>query len=100
MHVSRMNFFTVPGKTADLEQHLDKLAHLVEQAGGKRPRVMRTHFASLGSPDIVFEQEADDLATLETQINEVLSKNEFQEWSKATAQFLSQTPKREVYKVI
>jgi hypothetical protein len=44
---------------------------------GIRPRVLRNHFASLGAPDVVFEQGAQDLETLEYQIQRVMENSAF-----------------------
>jgi hypothetical protein len=57
MYVSRLNFYTAPGKTKELEEKLGKLLDLVVKVGGDRPRVLRTHIASLGAPDLIFEQD-------------------------------------------
>jgi hypothetical protein len=65
--------------------------------GGGRPRILRNHFASLGAPDVVFEQEAPDLEALETQISQVTARAEFQQWSQQMSELLAQSPKREVY---
>jgi hypothetical protein len=83
--------------THEVEQELQKLRAMVHQAGGVRPRILRNHFASLGAPDIVFEQEAPDLGTLETQIKQVTGQEEFQRWSAHMSGLLAQSPKREVY---
>ena len=64
MYLSRLTFHTIPGKTGDAEKALRKLQEMVAEAGGARPRILHTHFASLGAPDIVFEQEVEDLAAL------------------------------------
>lgn len=58
MYVSRLTFATQPGRTHEAEEKLKRLRNLVATAGGQRPRVLRAHFASLGAPDLVFEQEA------------------------------------------
>jgi hypothetical protein len=97
MYVSRLTFHTLPGKTHDVEHALHTLRTLVGQAGGGRPRILRNHFASLGAPDVVFEQDAPDLETLETQIKQVTERAEFQQWSQQMSGFLTQSPKREVY---
>jgi hypothetical protein len=73
---------------------------MVSQVGGKEPRVLRNHFASLGAPDIVFEQEMPDLETLETQIKQVTEREEFQRWSAHMSELLAQSPKREVYRIV
>jgi hypothetical protein len=65
-----------------------------------RPRVLHNHFASLGAPDVVFEQEAPDLATLESQIKQVAESATFQQWTGDMAGLLAQSPKREVYLIV
>src|SRR3990172_4068559 len=57
MYLSRLTFHTLPGKTHEVEEGLDTLLKWVEHAGGSRSRIMRTHYGSLGAPDLVFEQE-------------------------------------------
>jgi len=61
-------FHTVPGKTTELENQLRALRDLVRQAGGDNPRILHAHFASPEAPDVVFVQDAPDMATLEKQI--------------------------------
>jgi len=61
---------------------------------------LRNHFASTGAPDIVFEQEAPDMETLETQIAQVTKRKEFQQWSSHMSELLAQSPKREVYLIV
>jgi hypothetical protein len=68
MSVSRLTFHRIPGKTGEVEKELKKLRDMVVQAGGSRPRILHSHFASLGAPNAVFEQEVPDLAILETQM--------------------------------
>ena len=97
MYVSRLAFYTVPGRTGEVERALARLRDLVEAAGGDRPRVLRTHFASLGAPDLIFEQEAADLAALEGQIGRVTESADFQSWSREVSAMLAQSLKREVY---
>ena len=99
MYVSRLTFHTLPGKTHDVEEKLTTLVRWVENAGGVRPRVMRTHFGSLGAPDLIFEQEVQDPATLESQIKQVTGKGEFQAWAKEVSGLLEQSSKRELYEV-
>ena len=70
MYVSRLTFHTLPGKTHEVEEGLLTLLKWVENAGGRNARVMRTHFGSLGAPDLVFEQEVDDPGTLERQLRQ------------------------------
>jgi hypothetical protein len=100
MFISRLTFHTQPGKTADVEQELQKLMAMVSTAGGMRPRVLRNHFASLGAPDVVFEQESPSLETLETQIKRVTESKEFQRWTEHMSGLLAQSPKREIYLVV
>ena len=100
MFISRLTFHTQPGKTAEVEQELQKLMAMVNQVGGLRPRVLRNHFASLGAPDVVFEQEARDLETLETQIKQVTESPDFQRWTPHMSGLLAQMPKREIYLVV
>ena len=99
MYLSRLTFHTLPGKTHDVEQKLLKLLHWVEEAGGVMPRVMRTHYGSLGAPDLIFEQEVEDPATLESQINQVTENREFQRWAKEVSGLLEQSSKRELYQI-
>jgi hypothetical protein len=100
MYVSRLAFHTLPGKTEAVESKLLILAQWVNQAGGKNPRIMRTHYSSLGAPDLLFEQEVQDPAALEKQIKTVTEKKEFQEWSRQVAGLLEQSSKRELFKII
>ena len=100
MYISRLSFHTRPGKTAEVEEKLRKLLKLVLDVGGVRPRVLRTHLASEGAPDLVFEQEAPDLSTLEMQIKRVTDNPEFQRWSKQVSDLVADSPKREVYLVV
>jgi hypothetical protein len=51
----------------------------------------------LGAPDLVFDQEAPDLAALESQIGLVTEKPEFQSWTREVSGMLAQSPKRELY---
>jgi len=97
MYVSRLSVHTLRGKTHEVEEELKKLLEMVVKAGGVKSRVLCTHFASLGAPDVVFEQEAQDLATLETQITNanVTDSADFQQWTTRMSGLLSQSPKRE-----
>ena len=99
MYVSRLTFHTLPGKTHDVEEKLITLLHWVEKAGGEKVRVMRTHFGSLGAPDLIFEQEVDDPAALEAQIKKITERPEFQQWAKEVSALLEQSSKREVYQI-
>jgi hypothetical protein len=100
MFLSRLAFHTLPGKTEEVESKLMTLAQWVHEAGGTKPRIMRTHFSSLGAPDLLFEQEVEDPAALERQIKTVTEKKEFQEWSQEVAGLLEQSSKRELFKII
>jgi hypothetical protein len=100
MYISRLTFHTQPGKTQLVEHELHKLIAMVNEVGGLRPRVLRNHFASLGAPDVVFEQEASDLETLETQIKQVAENAAFQQWTGHMSELLAQSPKREIYLIV
>ena len=100
VYLSRLTFATLPGHTRDVEEKLGRLRDLVAQAGGTRVRVLRAHFASLGAPDLVFEQEVPDLQTLEHEIGDVVTRTAFQTLSHEISQLLARTPKREVYEVL
>ena len=97
MYVSRLLFHARPGKTRELEAALRDLQAMVTAAGGTRSRILRTHFASLGAPDVVFEQDVDDLTELENEIQSVAEKEQFQRWSQGVSDLLTESPKREVY---
>ena len=99
MYVSRMPFHVEPGKTAEVEERLQTLKQMIDDAGGQRCRILRTHFASDGAPDVVLEQEAEDLAALEAQIRKVTERPEFQSWSQQMSPLLVRPPKREAYLV-
>ena len=60
---------------------------------------MRTHYGSLGAPDLIFEQEVEDPGTLESQIKKVTDNREFQQWAKQVSGLLEQSSKRELYQV-
>jgi hypothetical protein len=100
MYISRLAFHTVPGKTHEVERHLLQLREMVRKAGGTQPRVSRAHFASLGAPDLVFEHEVPDLATLEAQLTHVTESEEFKQWTRQMSGLLTQSPKREVYQLM
>ena len=100
MYLSRLTFTTLPGRTRQVEEKLRNLRDLVGQAGATHVRVLRTHFASLGAPDLVFEQEVPDLPTLEQEIDDVVANTAFQTLSREISELLARTPKREVYEVL
>ena len=97
MYVSRLLFHTIPGKTGEVEKELKRLRDMVRTAGADGTRILHTHFASLGAPDAIFEQEAPDLQALEQQIHQLTSSSDFQNWSQRMSSLLTQSPKREVY---
>jgi hypothetical protein len=100
MYVSRLSFHTRPGRTGEVEKELRKLLKLVSDVGGIRPRVLRTHLASEGAPDLVFEQEAPDIGVLENQIRQVTDSSDFQNWSRHVSELVADSPKREIYLVV
>ena len=99
MYVSRMTFHVHPGKTSEVQQALAELERMVASAGGTRPRVLRSHMASAGAPDVVFEQQAADLAELEREIQTVTGDQSFQQWSARMSPLLAESPKREIYEI-
>jgi hypothetical protein len=100
MYISRLYFHSSPGKTLALQQTLEELLDMAAKAGGKNCKILRTHFASPGAPDIIFEHEAPDLPSLANQINKVAETAAFQKWSEQTSPLLEHSPKREVYLVV
>ena len=99
VYLSRFSFHAVPGKTGEVEEQLQELAEMVAKAGGKHPRILHAHFASSGAPDVIFEQEAPDLAALENQIKKLTDNGDFQIWTKKMSSLLTESPKREIYLV-
>ena len=99
MYVSRMTFHALPGRTTDVQDSLVQLERMVGDVGGLQPRVLRSHLASPGAPDVVFEQLAPDLMELERQIHAVTDNGMFQEWSQEVSALLADSPKREIYEV-
>jgi hypothetical protein len=100
MYLSRLTFATLPGHTREVEKKLRQLRDLVSQAGGQHVRVLRSHFASLGAPDLALEQEFPDLATLESEIGTVTGSANFQALSLEISKLLARGPKREVYQIL
>jgi hypothetical protein len=100
MYSSNLMFHTVARKTAELENQLRALRDLVRRAGGDNPRILHAHFASPEAPDVVFVQDAPDLATLEKQIHQITSNTALQEWTKKVSPLLRQSPNREIYLVV
>ncbi|HVO91586.1 MAG TPA: hypothetical protein VMT22_02045 [Terriglobales bacterium] len=99
MYVSRLTFHTLPGKTHEVEERLKTLLIWVTNAGGLNPRVMRTHYGSLGAPDLIFEQEVQDPGALEAQIKKVTENKDFEPWAKQVSGLLEQSSKRELYEI-
>ena len=99
MYLSRLTFHTLPGKTHEAEERLMTLLSSAEKAGGVKPRVMRTHYGSLGAPDLIFEQEVEVPGTLESQIKKVTENREFQRWANQVSVLLEQSSKRELYQI-
>ncbi len=99
MYVSRLMFRAHPGKTSEVQHALADLERMVTRAGGIKPRVLRSHMASAGAPDVVFEQQANDLSELESQIETVTDDGTFQEWSARMSPLLAESPKREIYEI-
>ena len=72
----------------------------VENAGGVNARIMRTHYGSLGAPDLIFEQQVKDPGTLETQIKTVTDNRGFEPWASQVSALLEQSSKRALYEII
>jgi hypothetical protein len=100
MYASSLMFYTVPGKTGELENELRSLLKLVKDAGGVNVKILHTHFASPEAPNVVFVQDAPDLETLENQIHKVTADVNFQQWTKKVAPLLRQSPNREIHLVV
>jgi len=58
MYISRLTFHTIPGRTGEAESALRKLQEMVARAGGPKPRILHTHFASLGAPDMFLNRRS------------------------------------------
>lgn len=100
MYASSLMFHTVPGKTGELEKELRELRKLVQEAGGQNARILHTHFASPEAPNVLFVQDAPDLATLERQIQRITADAGFQQWTKKVSPLLRQSPNREIHLVV
>jgi hypothetical protein len=98
--LSRLTFHTLPGKTEAVESKLLTLVRWVDQAGGVKPRIMRTHYSSLGAPDLFFEQEVQDPGALEEQIKAVTANHESHQWAQQVAPLLERSSKRELFKIV
>ena len=100
MFLSRLTFHTLPGKTDVVESKLLTLARWVDQAGGIKPRIMRTHYSSLGAPDLLFEQEVQDPGALEEQIKSVTANQEFHHGAQHVPPLLERSSTRELFKIV
>ena len=100
MYASSLMFHTMPGKTGELEKALQALRKLVQDAGGQNVRILHTHLASPEAANVVFVQDAPDLATLEQQIHRITADASFQRWTKTVSPLLRQSPNREIYRVV
>lgn len=100
MVISRLCFYTLPGKTQEVEEELQALKRCVLKLGAAGARVLRTHFASPGAPDLVFEEEARDLPSLDALMAKVINGPDFKDWTRRMSGLLTQSPKRELYEVV
>jgi hypothetical protein len=100
MYVSRLMFNTVPGKGPEACEQLKTLAHFINDKTGAQPRILRTHFCSLGEADLALEQDVSSLDELESQIKKVAQSPDFRSWSEGFSPLLSSSPKREVFEVL
>ena len=100
MYVSRLSFSTVPGKGHIASDELHKLASIISSKTGAKPRVLRTHFGSLGEADLQIEQEVPSMAELENQLREVAGNPEFRAWSEGFSKLLLRSPQREIMEVL
>lgn len=100
MFVSRLSFSTLPGKGHEAADQLKALAGIIESMTGTRPRVVRTHFASLGEADFQLEQEVPSLAELENEVRTVTANDDFRRWSDGFSKLLLRSPQREVLELL
>jgi hypothetical protein len=100
MFVSRLSFSTVPGKGHIASDELHKLAQIIKTNTGAKPRVLRTHFGSLGEADLQIEQEVASMAELESQLQQVTGNAEFRSWSEGFSKLLLRSPQREILEVV
>jgi|SRR3954451_7099622 len=99
MYVSRLSFYTRPGHTEEVAQHLRKLADMIVATGLSRPRVLRVSMASPGAPDLQFEEEIAQLSDLERSMGDVTQQEAFRRWSADVSDLLLHAPKREILKL-
>jgi hypothetical protein len=100
MYLSRLSFSTVPGKGHDASGELQKLAGLIQSITGTRPRVLRTHFGSLGEADFQLEQELGSLGELEEGLHKVSANPDFRSWSEGFSRLLLRSPQREIFEIL
>ena len=100
MYLSRLSFCTLPGKTHEAAQSLNTLIGLIADGSANRPRVLRASLVSPGGCDLQVEQEVDSLAALESDIQRVAGKPEFQSWSRSFSPLLQGSPKREILEIV
>jgi hypothetical protein len=100
MYVSRLSFSTVPGKGHQAGEELHKLAGMITNITGARPRVLRTHFGSLGEADFQLEQDIGSLGDLEKGLHDVSANPDFRAWSEGFSSLLLRSPQREVLEVL
>lgn len=100
MYVSRLGLYVRPGHTEAVERKLHELRSMVEAAGGSDCRILHAHFASDESPDVIFEQTAEDISGLEREIQQIATSDAFQAWSAEMSPLLRRVPKRSVYRVV
>src|SRR5690348_9925804 len=100
MYVSRLSFSTVPGKGHVACDELHTLVQIISSTTGARPRVLRTHFGSLGEADLMIEQDVNSMDELESQLRTVTGNPEFRAWSDGFSKLLQRSPKREILEVV
>ena len=100
MYVSRLSFSTIPGKGHQAGDELQKLAGMIQNMTGSRPRVLRTHFGSLGEADFELEQEVESLSQLEQGLHTVSANPDFRAWSEGFSAMLLRSPKREILEIL
>ena len=100
MYLSRLSFSTIPGKGHQASDELQKLAGMIQNITGSRPRVLRTHFGSLGEADFQLEQEIGSLGELEQGLHTVSANPDFRAWSEGFSTLLLRSPQREILEVL
>ena len=100
MYVSRLSFSTMPGKGHVACDELQKLVRIISSNTGATPRVLRTHFGSLGEADLQIEQDVSTMDELESQLRTVTGNPEFRAWSDGFSKLLQRSPKREILEVV